>query len=177
LLNSPRNSLFAPFEPVQVSCQKNKFLRATTALRPPGLVSCRLVFWPFVHDFTKFDLWGETRRFCHRGRKVKGSKSRRVQELKRARQVWRGDKMRWVLSIMSWSAMQVRSRQLAADRGAVTVLAEASGWYLSRVAKERNPGAPGRSGLREGISILYICSRFKRKSRPLYNFFKTAHSG
>jgi len=27
----------------------------------------------------------------------------------------RGDKMRWVLSIMSWSAMQVRSRQLAAD--------------------------------------------------------------
>ena len=67
----------------------------------------------------------------------------------------RGDKMRWVLSIMSWSAMQVRSRQLAADRGAVTVLGEASGWYLSRVAKERNPGAPGRSGLRDVIIHMY----------------------
>ena len=64
----------------------------------------------------------------------------------------RSDKMRWVLSIVSWSAMQVRSRQLAADHrregarlrwpqigGRVTVLAEASGWYLSQVAKERIP--------------------------------------
>jgi len=90
--------------------------------------------------------------FVTAGGKVKGSKSRRVQELKRARQVWRGDKMRWVLSIVSWSAIQgtepaVGRRpsprrcpaEMAADRERVTVLAEASGWYLSRVAKERIP--------------------------------------
>ncbi len=153
---------------VQVSCQKDKFLRATTALRPPGLVSCRLVFWPFVHDFTKIDLWGETRRFCHRGRQGQRVEEPKGPRVKASQAGLRSDKMRWVLSIVSWSAMQdtepaVGRRpsprrcpaEMAADRERVTVLAEASGWYLSRVAKER---IPARRDAAVCVGIVYLCT-------------------
>ena len=141
MLNSPRNSLFAPFGPVQVSCQKNKFLRATTALRPPGsgvLSPDILAYCPRFHENRFVGRNSAVLSLRAEGQRVEEPKGPRV---KASQAGVRGDKMRWVLSIMSWSAMQVRSRQLAADHrrdgarlrwpqigGRIAVLADASGW-------------------------------------------------
>jgi len=143
------NSLFAPFGSVQISCQKNKFYgfvvqraaedstHADGSTAPHGgigataLVPCRPVFWHIVHDFTKIDLWGETRKFCHRGRQGQRVEEPKGPRVKASQAGVRGEKMRWLLSIVSWSAMQgtepvVGRRpsprrcpaEMAADRGA-----------------------------------------------------------